>query len=359
MLEKSIDVSIIVAIYNVEKYLRNCLESISRQDYISCEFILVDDGSTDSSGVICDEFVKKDHRFSVIHKQNEGVVRARHIGIVNARGKYIYVVDGDDWMDAGVLSVLMKNQKEYNADLIVCNYCKSYGLNEQCVDNLYTGLMIGDALTSFKKEFISKGKLYNFGLNPSLWNKLFERERILKIYERIPSEISIGEDLAVTVPYVAECSSIFFVNTDQVYHYQIRTDSLTHKYDPKLIMKVTCLKAYFDSWQWPLEISRQLDKYWAMIATMLIDNQISGNKNAKDRKNNILKMYDIDGLQEAILRIPQCDYTLRFKMLLFPFIRKNYTALKMVCSCDVCMRKLLRFFSAVKRRLNYNKLYKK
>lgn len=348
--EGKIDVSVIVAIYNIEKYLRACLESLKIQDYDSCEFILVNDGSTDSCGEICDEYAQKDGRFKVVHKKNGGSVSARRTGLDNAKGNYIYFIDGDDWMDGGLLSEIMKKQKEYNSDLLVFSYYRSYELEEQRADNSYVGLVKDAELDSLKKIYISKGKLYHFGITPALWNKLWERELVQKLYMKIPNNISIGEDFALTVPYIMECQSILFVNTKHAYHYRIRNDSMTHKYDSMLIDKVRDLKVYFNTLKFPPEITMQMDRYWAMIATMLIDNQMSGSANSVEKRSNVMKIYDIPGFLEAISRIPQKDYTLRFKMLLYPFINKDYRMLTIMHHCDIFIRKIFRLLAMVRRR---------
>lgn len=351
MREGKIDVSVVVAIYNIEKYLRTCLESLRMQDYDSCEFVLVDDGSTDLSGAICDEYIQKDGRFKVIHKENEGIVSARRTGLNNANGKYIYFVDGDDWLDVGIISELLRKQKEYNAELVVFPYYRADELEELRVDSPQVGLLTGDDLDSFKKKYISQGKLYHFGMAPAVWNKIYEREHVQKVYMKIPKNITIGEDLAVTVPYIMECRSILFVDTEQAYHYRIRNDSMTHKYDPKLIDKVKNLKAYFDKLELPLEIVAQMDKYWAMIATMLIDNQMSGRVDSAEKRNIVKKIYEIPGLLEAISKVPRQDYTFRFKILLYPFISKNYRILLIMYHCDVGVRRIFSFFAMVKRRV--------
>lgn len=353
MTEKNIEISVAIAIYNIDKYLRKCLESLKQQDYNACEYILVDDGSTDLSGTICDEYVLKDDRFRVIHKKNEGLVSARRVGLENARGKYIYFIDGDDWLGDGVISNLMKRIK-YNANLFVFPYYMSYEFKEQRVDNSYTGLITGESLALFKKEFISKGKLYHFGITPAVWNKIYERERVKELYKKIPNDITIGEDFALTIPYIMECNSILFIDFEQAYHYQIRNDSMTHKYDSKLVDKITNLKKYFDTLELTPEISNQMDKYWAMITTMLIENQMIGSIKFSERKNAVMKIYEIPGLLEAVSRVAHCDYTWRFKMLLYPFLCKNYAELLVMHYCDASIRKMFSFGTIIKKFFKIN-----
>lgn len=111
-------VSVIIPVYNVEKYLRECVDSVINQTYKNIEVILVDDGSTDSSGEICDEYEEKDSRITVIHKQNEGAAIARNVGMENASGEWFYFPDSDDYLELDMLSVLVGTANKKHADII-------------------------------------------------------------------------------------------------------------------------------------------------------------------------------------------------------------------------------------------------
>ena len=116
------EVTVIVPIYNVAEYLEKCLSSISGQTYKNLQIILVDDGSTDDSGRICDRYQEQDARIIVIHKTNEGLVKARKTGIFNATGKYICYVDGDDWIESDMIECFIKDLERTEADLIVSGH---------------------------------------------------------------------------------------------------------------------------------------------------------------------------------------------------------------------------------------------
>ena len=115
-------VSIIVPIYKAEKYIRQCLDSILAQTYTKWEAILVNDGSPDNSGKICNEYANKDNRFRVIHQQNGGVSVARQTGLDNVTGNYIIHCDPDDWIDPNMLEDLISKAKEENADMVICDF---------------------------------------------------------------------------------------------------------------------------------------------------------------------------------------------------------------------------------------------
>ena len=121
-MEQDYLISIIIPVYNVEKYLRKCLDSIINQTYKKLEIILIDDGSTDNSGKICEEYAKKDDRIIVIHKENAGVSSARNRGIELANGKYIGFIDSDDWIEENMYETLYQNLLQFDVDISMCNY---------------------------------------------------------------------------------------------------------------------------------------------------------------------------------------------------------------------------------------------
>lgn len=161
-------VSVIVPVYNVEKYLRKCVESIKNQTYQNLEIILVDDGSTDSSGNICDYLSQTDDRIVVIHKENAGLSDARNAGMDISTGDYIGFVDSDDYIDEDFYEILVANLEKYNADVSCCRYSNVWeDGKKELVGNdgkvhIYEGL---EAL----KEYI-----YGKTMDPFAWNKLYQ-----------------------------------------------------------------------------------------------------------------------------------------------------------------------------------------
>lgn len=135
-------VSVVVPVYNVEPYLKQCLESICRQDYKNLEILIVDDGSTDGSSLICDEFAKVDERIRVIHQKNMGLSEARNTGMKYAGGEFLYFVDSDDWLEVEAIGNLMETQQARGADVVCGSYCISDGLMRRdcvCKSREYAG----------------------------------------------------------------------------------------------------------------------------------------------------------------------------------------------------------------------------
>lgn len=115
-------ISVIVAVYNVEKYLSKCIESILNQTYKNLEIILIDDGSSDKSGDICDSYAKQDSRIKVIHRENKGIAYTRNEGLDTAKGDYITFVDSDDYIHPQMYELMMRKLREQNADVVACDY---------------------------------------------------------------------------------------------------------------------------------------------------------------------------------------------------------------------------------------------
>ena len=146
-------ISVIVSIYNIEKYIQRAVESICAQTYSNLEIILVDDGSTDSSGRICDEYAKKDNRIRVIHKKNGGLSSARNEGIKAATGEYIAFVDGDDWVDKSMYEDMLKAMYTYDADIAICNY-KAVG-KEHIIDTSTNDITVSSNIPASSKSLIN------------------------------------------------------------------------------------------------------------------------------------------------------------------------------------------------------------
>lgn len=141
-------ISIIVPIYNKEDYLPQCLDSIINQSYTNFEVLLVNDGSTDSSGIICQEYAERDSRFRYIEKENGGVSSARNLGLERSEGAYITFIDSDDWVEFNYLEVLYNALRENNADVAISSY-KSYYLDGKFYLRVYS---------SQEEEFLRIGK---------------------------------------------------------------------------------------------------------------------------------------------------------------------------------------------------------
>ncbi len=209
-------ISIIIPVYKVEAYLPKCIESILRQTYRDLEIILVDDGSPDRCGEICDQYAGKDERIRVIHKENGGVARARNDGIECATGAYISFIDSDDWIAENAYEILYQGLKQYGADCAVGRCVTVYDRDGV--------LKPRENKASAVKCETSDEAMRHVLLNGSaVWNRLFKREVFREI--RFPVG-RVNDDEVVALHAYGECGRIVFLNQD-TYYYRIRQNSIT------------------------------------------------------------------------------------------------------------------------------------
>lgn len=213
-------VSIIVPIYNVEKYLKKCIESIINQTYKNIEIILVDDGSPDKCGEICEEYSKKDNRIVVIHKQNGGLSDARNKGIKVAKGKYITFVDSDDYVDYRYIELLYKAVKENNTKIAQCNIAK-VNMSGNIIARL------GYKENSIKTSKNMLNDIYSSHLieNIVVWNKLYLKEMFNNISFPVGK---IHEDEFTTFKILYNVDKISIVN-EYLYYYRQTDESIIGK----------------------------------------------------------------------------------------------------------------------------------
>lgn len=216
-------ISIIVPIYNVAHILPRCLDSIIHQTYSDFELLLINDGSTDQSGIICDDYAKKDNRIRTFHKQNTGVSATRNIGIQNAKGEWICFIDSDDVIEPNYLQTFITLLSKYNADLyttsckiIYKGQCSLYILEEKIFDqtNIYKAIIY----------------LRQYGLFGVPWNKLFKTSIIKNYHLHFDETISSYEDEIFVLQYLIHSKNICTSPEDTYIYYVNNTNSLSKKY---------------------------------------------------------------------------------------------------------------------------------
>lgn len=212
-------VSVIVPVYNVNQYLVKCLESIINQIYENLEIILVDDGSTDNSGIICDEYSKKDKRIKVIHKENGGLSDARNAGIEIAKGEYLTFIDSDDFIAEDYIEYLYNLLKKYNAEVSVC--CKINFYENEEIDKVLNT----ERIMMFTGQEAMENLFYQKEITPSAWAKLYSREIFKEI--RYPKG-KIYEDLGTTYKVFFEAKKVVW-SSAQKYFYLQRQNSIMRK----------------------------------------------------------------------------------------------------------------------------------
>lgn len=229
-------ISIIVPAYNVEQYIGKCLESILGQTYHNLEIILIDDGSTDSTGEICDAYGKRDSRVVVAHQKNQGALAARNAGIETARGEYIGFVDGDDWISEQMYQELYQLLKTHHAQVAVCKKNIYSDVTGGCFaesDVIAAGYYMdcenADILDNLFDQIGSQE-----GIPLNLCDKLFARELILDNYGRVNQRLRYFEDLTLGFLCILQAKGIVFSN-QPFYFYRQRIGSACHSTDAQYL----------------------------------------------------------------------------------------------------------------------------
>lgn len=217
-------ISVIVPVYNVEKYLYRCLDSVVAQTYQNLEIICVDDGSVDDSGKICDQYAVRDARIRVIHEKNQGLSAARNKGLEAAKGEYIAFVDSDDYILEDMYKKMLDKLLDYNVDLCVCQWQYEFSDGRQVIKKQNIDPTIYGRKTSLElARFLYKGN-YENGVVVAAWNKLYHRT----LLDTIRFEGRIHEDEAFSGRIMAKNISVY-VMEEQFYVYAQNGDSLTNK----------------------------------------------------------------------------------------------------------------------------------
>ena len=207
-------VSVIVPVYNVKPYLERCIDSLISQSLKEIEIILVDDGSTDGSAAICDDYARRDERIVVIHKQNGGVSSARNVGIDFAKGDYIMFVDSDDWVEPEFCNLPYDVAKQNDADMVM------FGLNMINGSRKYRNVEVPEGLFTSKETalYLLTGPVQNYSVNKIIRGSIAKKVHFI--------EGMIFEDIDANYRFVLGCDSFVCIE-DRLYNYVIRDGSIT------------------------------------------------------------------------------------------------------------------------------------
>lgn len=288
-------ISVIIPIYNVEDYLEQCVESILNQTYTNLEIILVNDGSTDSSGEICDRYKNIDKRIKVIHKENGGLSDARNYGIEASTGDYIAFLDSDDWADKNLYMTLYKNIKKNHADISICNFKKYYSdkdiekqeLNEvKCYSNI---------------EALERLYCNDAVIMVVAWNKLYKRKVIGDL--RFPVG-KIHEDEYLTPMIIYNANKISYINNELIYYRQRENSIMNRRFNIKRLDYLYVLESRMKFFKenmldelYEKNVCTYLEKvmeFYFLIKNSEIENKKSIMKKLKNKLSNLNKNLDIN-----------------------------------------------------------------
>lgn len=335
-------VSIIVPVYNVEKYVRRCLESLINQTYKNIEVVIINDDSPDNSRKICNEYAKKDSRVKLIDKSNQGLGLARNTGLKNITGDYVLFVDSDDYVEKNLVEITLNLIKQNDCDFVrFHNFREDLNSGDKKIrkSSLKEGL--------YTKEDIKKNILFPIiGVLPnetnenfvgmSVWRNLYKTSIIKENNLKFVSEREfISEDVIFNINYFSLCNKAYVINTP-LYHYIVNDSSLTSKYNPnrfnkevimyKEVLKILEEKNICDDYK--LREQRTfLDRTRMCIKQEILRDKIKITK----IKKNVLKIINNKELRSVLESYPISKMRFDYKIILLLVKYKKIYILYFIC----------------------------
>lgn len=336
---EKIKVSVIVAVYNVEAYLKKCIDSIISQKYKEIEIILVNDGSSDDSESICEGYQKIDKRIKVINQSNKGLVAARQEGAKIATGEYVLFIDGDDWIEEDMIHKMIEPIiKNETIDMVVCNF--SYDYKQYSVQNNWK---ISKGLYKKQKieEEIVPNLIYPRIIPSSVWCKLIRKKIVDDNIYRINRNIEIGEDTIMTTLSVLDCRNMYLLDSKPLYHYRQNENSMTKKYKKEYFSKTLTLVDNLKtevSKKKREDINKQINQLLVTFGFLAIENEYISKYNSVSERKRI--SLEIAHNKQFLNAFKDMDVsTLSIKNKIYFYLIKNHMAI-IVCWINLIMRGL-------------------
>ena len=337
-------ISILVPVYNAEVYLAGLIEQVRQQTLTNWEMIMINDGSTDQSGKLCDQFASHDERIKVIHQSNQGISNTRNNLLEKARGTYLVFIDADDRFNEQLLEKMVQQIQEFEADIAVCGFYEVKELSgrikqrEEKIFYLKDVVKVNE-LQNYIMFFINSGTF-----NP-LWNKIYKREIIQRYRIRFPKHLTTGEDFIFNLNYFKHVQKISFFN-EALYDYLRRqNDSITYQYIDQMYEK-------------GLEIHEQLEQFLKQMKydtkqneLILMENHLGGVFSAwlnlyhedcklkyKDKRKEIKAIINRQYVQSCAKEVHSANKIIKLTKILIKM--KSQTLVSIFFSCIFILRKL-------------------
>ena len=276
----NVELSIIVPVYNTAQYLPQCIDSIIKQSFKNWELIIIDDGSTDGSAEICEEWAQKDARIKVIHKDNSGQADSRNQALKICKGTYIGFVDSDDWLEDTMYEILMRDIKTTNSDIAICNHydeSKNKSLCKNASDKRY--IIKNEEI----QELVLKDKIKSY-----IWQMLFKRELLNR---PMPTSINY-EDYSILPHWFKNAKQVVYTY-QPLYHYRLRKSSIVHDLS---------LNRYYEFFQ--AEISRYVNyehtRFRKIAKKMVVKRGIKAAKYVSRSSTSLSKQKEIRAMVSRI-----------------------------------------------------------
>ena len=340
---EKIKVSIIMPVYNVEKFLEKTFQSVIDQTFKDFELLVVDDGATDSSGKICDEYAQKDNRIQVFHKKNGGAPEARNVAIEKAKGKYIYCMDSDDWIEKEYIEKMYNLAEENNADIVITGFLMEYFQNGKEVTYKTD---VEDKVYKNKEEFRNNAyKYFNNSFLSLACNKLLKREIIMSNNIRFPN--TKWDDHHFNMEYLKDVNVVVISSIAMYHWYRSREGSETMINYSDVNMFEKRLEHY--------EHVKKLYNYWGVNDKESVDGiscyfigrvfqciqELADNKKItyKEKRDKVKIILENENTQEGLKNAK--SLSTKFKILTIPMKCKNVTMSLLFGSIVSFVRKCL------------------
>ena len=288
-------VSIIVPVYNIEKYIRECLDSVVNQTYTDLEIIIVDDGSTDNSGAICDEYASKDKRIKVIHQTNAGAANAKNTALDHVTGEYVAFLDSDDFVSEDWISTMYQSMKQYNADIVEC------GFNKVFINQTVNSVAYMDEMVYSPKEYFEQ--YFEHWESVLFCNKLFRADLLKDI--RFRRERRCIDDEFFTYKVISLANKIVRIK-EVLYHYRQRKTSAVHQIEHALQITDDSLEVLIERYQWITNFNKCLRSIFLKHdanALLYYEKSLMYNDELVKKQQRIARFY----FKECILSFPSKD----------------------------------------------------
>ena len=312
-------ISIIVPAYNIQDCIQRCVDSIRKQTYPELEILLIDDGSTDNTSRLCDEFAQRDDRIIVYHQKTGGLSSARNYGIERAHGTYLSFIDGDDWVKKDFIEVLYKNIKQANAELSIIGYSLIWDNgNEKCMtdEKAYCVFNQNEAI----HELFAQEKM-----GCMAWQRLYHKSIFEDI--RFP-EGKLFEDVAIALDVVKKCQTVVWTGQSKYYYYQRSGSIVNSTFNiEKLFMLDSCQKMIDYSKRNEGQYNDEANAFYLKSAMMLM-MQVYGSENSTESRyaKKILKK----GIQEHRQYIWKNKYLPLRKKVILSLMKNPWTPEKLI-----------------------------
>lgn len=326
MIKDSELISIVVPVYNVENYIDRCISSLINQDYKNIEILLIDDGSNDSSGMICDSYAKKDERIKVVHGKNEGVSAARNKGIKLAKGDWISFVDSDDWIKNNYISLMHSKAIENRVDYVTCGY---YRFSCDKVVATINGNGKYEKISSSK--YIKK--LLNVQNGYGFCHMKLIKSSIIKSIE-FDTTVLVGEDALFNVNLCKKIDEVLILN-EPLYYYRLNLNSVVRKYDEDYMLKYKVsmekmLNYIKENYSNDKGVIQTLNNYIAyhslLVAVNFCCHPLNENKRECLKKLRSDKIFSL-GIEQS--NFDDLSFNRRVSLLMMK--NKNYLFLETIC----------------------------